>query len=175
MQKQTEIRDLFAYNRWATRRIVDAATALDAASFTRDLRGSYPSVRETLVHMWSAEWIWLERWEGTSPTARPDTGSGFDTAPGLRARWEALWREQSAFLDRLDEQALGRELSYTNLAGQSDQQPLWVLLRHVVNHATYHRGQVITMLRQLGTTPPSTDLVLFYRERAAGRLQAAGA
>jgi uncharacterized damage-inducible protein DinB len=159
---------LFAYNRWATQRILDAADALAPEELTREIESSFPSVRATLVHAMGAEWVWLERWRGRAPTALPD-GQGLDSVEALRARWEQLWREQQDFLAALPEGDVARTVSYRLMNGDPDARRLDDLMRHVVNHATYHRGQVVTMLRQLGKTPPSTDYVRWLRDVGRAR------
>lgn len=159
-----EIRELYAYNRWANRRLLDAASRLSPEAFTRDLGSSFPSVGDTLAHIVAAEWVWLERWRGRSPTGPPDAWD-LSTPGTLRAAWEEVDRNRQAFLVELTEAASGREIAYRTTSGQPFEQPLGQMLRHVVNHSSYHRGQVVTMLRQLGAEPPPTDLILFYRER----------
>lgn len=158
-----ELRSLFAYNRWAALRLLDAIEGLSDEEFNRDLGSSFPSVAATLVHIMGAEWVWLQRWLGTSPTSFPDA-TAMTSVAAVRARWTQLWAEQQAWLDTIDEGALQGVLSYRAFDGQPFAQPLGRLALHVINHSTYHRGQVATMLRQLGRTPPSTDLVRFYRE-----------
>jgi uncharacterized damage-inducible protein DinB len=154
---------LFAYNEWATLRQLEAARRLSAEELARSTVSSFPSLLATLVHMYGAEWVWLERWKGTSPTDFPDAAA-LESLGALEARWKDLWDEQRAFLRALDEADLDRPLAYRNMSGASDEQPLVALMRHVVNHATYHRGQVTTLLRQLGRTPPSTDYVRYLRQ-----------
>jgi uncharacterized damage-inducible protein DinB len=159
-----EIRTLFAYNRWANLRFLDALSVLTDEELGRNMGSSFPSVAETLVHLLGAEWIWLERWSGRSPSGFPDAYT-LNSVAAVRIRWDTLWREQRAFLDGLGDDDLARPVAYTNLAGADYTQPLGDLLRHVVNHATYHRGQLTTLLRQLGHGAPGTDLVTFYRTR----------
>ena len=158
-----EVRRLFDYNRWATVRILESAATLNAEELTRDLRSSFPSVLATLVHGMGAERVWLTRWQGTSVTAFPDASPLTSVAP-LRAAWDELWRDQQAFLGRLSDADIGRPIAYKSFKGDPDTRPLGELIRHVINHATYHRGQVVTMLRQLGKEPPATDYIRFVRE-----------
>jgi uncharacterized damage-inducible protein DinB len=160
-----EMTELYDYNRWGNNRFLDATAELTDEEFTRDLRSSFPSIQKTLEHILQAEWIWLERWRGVSPDAVP----GWDTSthPALRARWRVIEDDQKAYLGTLTDELLRSVIEYRNLASQSFSQPLWQLLRHVVNHSTYHRGQVATMLRQLGKPVPVSDLVAFYREQGA--------
>jgi uncharacterized damage-inducible protein DinB len=157
-----EFRRLYAFNRWANLRFLDALDGLSADELTRDMHSSFPTVLATLIHALGAEWIWLERWLGRSPTTFPDA-SALTSVAAVRARWDALWADQQAFLDGLDDGEGARPVTYRNMAGQEFTQPLGDLLRHVVNHASYHRGQLTTLLRQLGHGAPSTDLVLFLR------------
>lgn len=159
-----ELRELFAYNRWANERILDAVAPLEAEEFTRDLRSSYPSIRDTLVHTLSAEWVWLSRWKGVSPSSMPGAEE-LMTAGAVRGRWRELEAERSEYLDGLTEARLVEVIAYRNTRGEPFATPLWQMLRHVVNHSSYHRGQVTTMLRQLGRAAIATDLIVFYRGR----------
>src|SRR3989304_5305846 len=157
---------LFAYNRWANARTLSAAARLTPDQFTRDLGSSFASVRDTLVHIYGAEWIWLARWKGTSPTTAIVAADIPDVA-ALAARWRTVEEEQAAFIKDLADADIERMIEYANLKGDRFTNPLGRLMQHLVNHSTYHRGQVTTMLRQLGATPVSTDLVTFLRERSA--------
>ncbi|MFN2387485.1 MAG: DinB family protein [Thermoanaerobaculia bacterium] len=161
--KSEEIRSLYDYNRWANRRILGAAAGLPPARFLEDRSSSFGSLRDTLVHILGAEWVWLRRWDGESPPAYPDAGD-FPTVEALTSRWKELERGQSSFFDRLSDGALDRVVAYTNAAGERWRYPLRQMLQHVVNHSTYHRGQAVTLLRQLGRTPPGTDLLLYLDE-----------
>lgn len=160
-----EFLELLDYDAWARGRTLDAAEALSPADFERDLGSSFPSVRATLVHVLSADWIWLRRWLGESPSAKPDDWR-LETLADIRALWDDVAAERARFLADLDDAALDRVVSYRDLSGRAWDNPLHQLLRHAVNHATYHRGQLTTMLRQLGAQPVSTDLVLYFRTRA---------
>lgn len=159
-----QARDLFAWTEGANHDVLTAAADLSPDELARDLGGSFPSVRATLVHMLGAEWIWLRRWLGTSPSGLPDAWS-LDDVAAIRTRWSEVERERRVFLDGLEEADLARVLAYRDTKGTAHETPLGELLLHVTHHAAYHRGQVIGFLRMLGRTPPHTDLVLFYRER----------
>jgi len=156
---------LYEYNRWANGRTLEAAEKLDREALVKDLKNSFPSVRDTLAHILGAEWIWLCRWQGESPT-KPLAAAEFPTVSHLRERFSTVDRERSAFLGRLTEAQLAQPFSYKDLAGNSYRLPLVAVLQHVVNHGTYHRGQITTMLRQLGATPIGTDMSRFYLDRA---------
>ena len=161
------IRELYRYNSWANSRLFHSVAHLSANEFTRDLRSSYPSLRDTLLHIVSAEWIWLQRWNGSSPQAMFQA-SDFPDLPALRARWSEVEIDQQAFLETITPERLHTVVAYVNLRGQTWQYPLWQQMYHVVNHSTYHRGQVTTMLRQLGAQTIATDFLVFYDELKPG-------
>ena len=163
----SEVRFLLAYNRWANAQVLDAADRLTPKEFTRDLRSSFPSVRDTLVHILSAEWLYLERWGGNSPAAMPDLGP-LETVAGFRSCWREVEAGQRAFLEGLGPADLARVIGYTNFRGEAWRYPLGQMLQHTVNHSTYHRGQLATLLRQLGAAPNPTDLLVFVDVGAPG-------
>jgi uncharacterized damage-inducible protein DinB len=159
------LRELYGYNGWANARSLQAASMVSPADFTKEVGGSFASLRGTLAHMYGAEWIWLERWRGTSPRSLPFS-LDFPDVETIRSRWRDVEREQKEFLGGLDQGRLAEVISYVNLKGEPFAYPLGRMLQHVVNHSTYHRGQVATLLRQLGATPLSTDLLLYDDERS---------
>ncbi len=158
------IRALYEHLRWADDRALGAAAKLDPEAYTRALGGSFGSVRDTLVHLVSAEWIWLSRWTGGSPAAMWDPKDAPDV-PALRARWEEVQGGLAAFVERQTPETLRAECRYRNLKGQPMAYPLWQLMTHLPQHSTYHRGQVTTLLRQLGAQPAATDFVVWCAER----------
>jgi uncharacterized damage-inducible protein DinB len=160
-----EIGLLYDYNAWANHRLLEAASALTAEQFTKPLGSSFSSVRDTLAHIYGAEWIWLERFQGRSPSSLPDTAQFADVA-SLRERWNEHEIRLLNFIRGLTQEDLDRVLEYKTLKFGLYRNPLWQSMQHLANHGTYHRGQVTTMLRQLGAQPILTDLMHFYRERA---------
>jgi uncharacterized damage-inducible protein DinB len=161
------LQTLLDYHYWARDRALDAAERLTPEQFTTDLGNSFPSVRDTLVHLFSADWIWCARWEGESPQTMLDPKTFPDVA-SIRAAWKEHEQKVRAVLTTLGENGIARVIEYRMMNGVASAQPFWQMLQHVVNHGSYHRGQVTTMLRQLGAAPPkSVDLIAFYRERSA--------
>jgi uncharacterized damage-inducible protein DinB len=157
---------LIDYHYWARDRVLDAAEALTSEQFTRDMGSSFRSVRDTLVHIYAAEWAWHSRWRGASPTAlvSPEL---FPDIPSLRRAWADLESQVRALLSPLDDHGLNQVIEYKLLSGQPGASILWQMAQHVVNHASYHRGQVVTLMRQLGVEPAKgMDLIAFYRQRA---------
>jgi len=160
-----EIRPLYAYNAWANRRSLGAAEKLTVEQFTKPMGSSFSSVRDTLAHIYGAEWIWFERFQGRSPSALPNA-SQFPDVPTLRETWLVHEERLIAFVGELSQADLDREMEYKTLKYGVYSNPLWQSMLHVVNHGTYHRGQVTTLLRQLGAQPILLDLMHFYHERA---------
>jgi uncharacterized damage-inducible protein DinB len=156
---------LLDYHYWARDRALDAAEKLTPEQFTRDLGSSFKSVRDTLAHLYSAEWAWYQRWHGVSPTEALPFEQFPDVAT-LRQTWQDHEARMRAFLRSLDEEGIGRVYHYRALSGAPGASTLWQMLTHVVNHGSYHRGQLTTMFRQLGVEPArSMDLIRYYRER----------
>jgi uncharacterized damage-inducible protein DinB len=160
-----DIRMLLDFHYWARTRVLDAADALTAEQWTRDLGSSFPSVRDTAVHLYSAEWAWLQRLHGTSPTAMLPPES-YPDVPTLRSEWVEHEAKLRAFVEAGGEDALQRVVEYRMLNGKESRSRGWQIFHHITNHATYHRGQMTTMFRQLGVRPAkSMDLIGYYRER----------
>jgi uncharacterized damage-inducible protein DinB len=160
-----DFRLLYDYNSWANHRTLDACAALSEEQFTRNLGSSFRSVRDTLAHICGVEWLWLERWHGRSHNALPPAAE-FPNVASLRRRWDEVERNLLDYVASLTPEDIQRIIQHKTTQGVPQAGPLWQMLQHLVNHGTYHRGQVATMLRQLGAKPFSTDLILFYRERA---------
>ncbi|MFI5177489.1 MAG: DinB family protein [Vicinamibacterales bacterium] len=162
-----DLRLLLDFNYWARDRLLTAASALTPEQYTRDLGSSFKSVRDTLVHMYSAEWVWYTRWQGSSPTT-PLSVDGYPDVAALQTAWAGLEGKIRAYLDGVGEAGAARVMDYKLMNGQPGKAVFWQMFQHVVNHGSYHRGQVTTMLRQLGAAPAkSMDLITFYRERAS--------
>lgn len=166
MLTKDQLRRLLDYTAWANRRVVRAAATLSLNDFKRDLGGSHGGVRGTLTHIVGAEWIWLERWKGVSPTRGVDE-SEFKDVLALRERFKAVEAHRASWLDSLRERHVADIVRYRSLDGRAYGAPLWQLVQHLVNHGSYHRGQVVHMLRQLGARIVGTDLVVFDREKSA--------
>lgn len=157
---------LLDYTVWANHRVMRAAATVSPDDFMRDLGASFGGVRGTLCHMMGAEWIWLERWKGVSPPRLLDEGEFADII-ALRDRWTVIEQHRESWLKALRPDAAGEVIRYRNTAGAEYEQPLWQMVQHVANHSTYHRGQVVLLLRQLGAKTVSSDMHLFDRDREA--------
>jgi len=160
------LRFMFQYNQWADRRLLDACAALSNEQFTRNLGSSFSSVRDTVVHLYGAEYVWNERIQGRSPAALV-SGAGFPDLASIRAKLEEMDAYYIDFVSKMTQQDLDRVIRYKGFTGDEFSNPLWQSLHQLTNHASYHRGQVVTLVRQLGVKAISTDLIMYYREQAA--------
>jgi uncharacterized damage-inducible protein DinB len=159
-----EARDLFGYSAWATGRMFDTAAGLPADQLSATIASSFPSILGTLGHIIATEWIWLRRWLGDSPTATPAWVTGSSLSE-LRARLAEVESERDRLLGQLADADLDRIVEYRRMSGEAHADRLADLVRHAVNHSTYHRGQLVTQLRQIGVHPPGTDFVTWVRSR----------
>lgn len=158
-----DLERLFDYAHWANGILFDALSQLTDEQFTQPVAGSYGSVRNTLVHVLSAEWGWIDRCGGTprGPALKADD---YPTVESVRDRWQHVERYGRAFLAGLRDDDLDRVVEWALGGGPSHQSRLGALLQHAVIHGIHHRGQVALLLRVLGHTPGNFD-ILFYDER----------
>ena len=162
-----EVNKLFNYNRWANTKVVESAATLTEEELVRQMGGSFPSVLGTLGHLYAAEWVWLERLRGVSPPGLPPSEE-VPTLPVLKEKWGAVETGQKAFVEGLTLDRMEEKVRYSNVKGEPWSYVMSDLLVHIVNHSTYHRGQVATMFRQLGKKPAATDYLVFLDSGTSG-------
>lgn len=155
------LRELYDYNFWARDQQLAVCATLSEEQWARPLGSSFGSLRDTLKHLAGAEWVWLELFCGRSPSAVPWLKET-ETLDALRARWQSIESDMRGYLAALQPEALSARLTFQYLKGETWTYPLWQCLVHLVNHGTYHRGQVTMALRQLGATPPGIDFLVYY-------------
>jgi len=163
------VRDLerfYDYGYWANRRLMDVVSRLTPDQFTRSVAGSYGSVRNTLVHILSAEWGWLERCGGPARGERLNP-QDYPTVESLVQAWARVEESMRAFLAGLDDDDLAREIEFSLGAGPKQALPLGDLLQHSAVHAVHHRGQVALLLRTLGHAPGNFDFLLYAGDKAS--------
>jgi uncharacterized damage-inducible protein DinB len=167
---------LYEYDRWANNRVLQAVSGLSDEQFTRDLGGSFRSVRDTLVHIIAGEWGWLAYWKEPTLSAAFTTDlrkrrealfhpEAFPNPAAVQRKWAEVEKEQAEFVNGVTNESLRRMLPF-----RTTQASLANLMQHLANHSTYHRGQVALMMRQLGAEPVATDFHVFLVEgrREAG-------
>jgi uncharacterized damage-inducible protein DinB len=154
------IRHLYQYNAWANRRILDAAGRVNPSQLQAGTILSFGSVLHTLVHIMSAQWLWLNRWQGLSPTAMLDPGL-FPDLESLCSHWEKLEQETRDFVFSCTEADLLGVGSYRNFRGEVWSYPLWQQMLHQANHATQHRSEAAVILSGWDCSPGSMDFLFF--------------
>ena len=165
---QQQILDYAHYNLWANRQIISLFETLTDEHLEQEIVSSFPSVRSTFLHLWSVEYGWLERLHSISPATFP--GKNFEGTN--RELFDLLLSKSAEIIAFLEEQpdtyfTTPLEFTLITAPGNNHMAPKDIL-QHLFNHQTMHRGQLITMARQLGvTTFPRTDYVIWWREQAA--------
>jgi uncharacterized damage-inducible protein DinB len=161
-----DVEGLLDFHYWARDRALDACAALTEEQFTRDLGNSFKSVRDTLVHIYWADWAWYQIWHGTFPTAALVTDQ-FTDVESIRLAWTELEAKARAFFAAQAGTDAHRLVGYTRPDGSAATFPLAHMIQHLVNHGSYHRGQLTMMMRLLGAPPPeTTDLIRYYYSRS---------
>jgi uncharacterized damage-inducible protein DinB len=156
---------MLEYNLWADERLLTACSQLTDAQYTREVGGSFPSIRGVVTHIGGVAHAWRTRFEGgevTTLLAEAEVGAADAAMREVRQAHDVLMREASRSVDELNQ-----IFTYRSIRGIQVSLPRWAVLRHVVNHGTYHRGQIANMMRQVGVAPPSTDYFLWAMEQHA--------
>jgi uncharacterized damage-inducible protein DinB len=153
------------YNIWANKRIIDTLLQLDEEQIDKKIKSSFPSIRKTVYHVWSAEYIWLQRLQlAEQPVWVEGAFEGsFQQACAL---WQDVSLELRKFVtDQYEDKSFSHVLQYYDKKKQSFKTPVVDVLMHLFNHSAYHRGQLVTMIRIAGGTKiPATDFIAFVRK-----------
>jgi uncharacterized damage-inducible protein DinB len=159
-----DIHLLYEFNYWAKTRMLGAVDSLSGELLHKDLKTSFGTLHGTLVHICAAEDVWLQRLSGT---AGPKflTTTDLPDYSAVKAKWQEVETGVLAYVHSLTEAQLQQTFTFLNVKGEPVANVLWQVLQHLVNHGTYHRGQITSMIRQLGGTPANTDLIGFYRQK----------
>ncbi len=154
-----------AYNLWANNRLVEVINNLTDEQVDRDITSSYPSIRKTVLHLWDVENIWWQRMKLAEVQVwQSDHFSG--SLMELNNNLLVLSKQWKEWIDIATEAALEHEFIYRNSKKDQFKQPVYEMLLHLFNHQSYHRGQLVTMLRQVDVTNiPNTDLISFLRKK----------
>jgi uncharacterized damage-inducible protein DinB len=152
------------YNRWANRRLYGAVAQLDETEFHAARSGFFPSIAKTLNHLLVTDRIWLGRLAGKVSDHRRLDETLYDDLQALTAARETEDHRLIAFFKALPESRIGEVFDYQNMAGAPRSQPMALVLAHVFNHQTHHRGHAHAMLSSTHVAPPSLDMVLFHGE-----------
>jgi len=159
-----DIERLYGYGYWANKKLLHVISQLTPEQFTQGVAGSYGSIRNTMVHILSAEWGWLSRCGGTErgPALQADD---YPTLESLVETWNKVEGYVREFLSKLKDEDLVRNVEFVNPRGEKRSMALGEMMQHAANHGVHHRGQVALMLRLLGYAPSNFDMLFYYADR----------
>ena len=150
------------YNLWANTKIAEALKNITPSLLDQEVKSSFPSLRKTIYHIWAAEAVWYKRLHGDSPPSLPEPTNDF---PEFAKLFSSCSQSFIDIVKSKDENFLTQVCAYKDTRGNSHSNMHWQMIMHRMNHSTYHRGQLITMLREVGETKvPTTDLIVYFRE-----------
>jgi uncharacterized damage-inducible protein DinB len=164
MNRET-LRDFYEYNTWANQKTLDSLDGISSEAFAAPMGGSFASIRDTMVHILGAEWIWWQRCIGERPKGLLDINDFPDVA-SLRKRWIEI---DNGFMSLVNGADLNEDITYVNRHGNQYTYSVDKILLHTANHSSYHRGQIVTLLRQIGAKPAVTDYLVWVDELTAAR------
>lgn len=156
------LQQMARYNIWANKQFIDILLKTDDKILDKEITSSFPSIRTTVYHMWSAEDIWQQRLLLVEQPVWAQSvfeGSFGDAVE----KWRQVSQGLADFVDKqYNDESFTHVLQYYNLKKVSIKMPVYKVLMHVFNHTTYHRGQLVTMMRQAGIKKiPGTDFHIF--------------
>jgi uncharacterized damage-inducible protein DinB len=158
------ILQLSGYHTWANQQLIDIILQLPGEKQTQTVASSFDSLLKTVIHLWDAESIWWQRLKLSERILIPsETFNGnFNEAANQLLQQNRQWTQ---WISNAQEHMFQHEFIYLNLKKEQFKQPVYQVLLHVFNHGTYHRGQLVTMLRQLGIEKiPQTDYIAWSRK-----------
>jgi uncharacterized damage-inducible protein DinB len=154
------LRELWEHHWWSFEQFLDEAGTLSDEEFRRDLRLSYRSIHGALAHAVGSEQVWLKRVTQRQSMARVPGTEELQTFQAIEEAWEEC---KGGWQQTLREDDLERVIDYQNTKGQQFNDPIWRVMAHLVDHGASYRGVLMSGLRLLGRTPPSTGLVTYTR------------
>jgi uncharacterized damage-inducible protein DinB len=159
----SDLERLYDYNYWANKKLFAVVSELTPEEFTQSVTGSYGSIRNTLVHVLSAEWGWLDRCGGPKRGERLNP-EDYPTVESLVRAWTQVEGYMRDFLRGLKNEDLMRDIEFTLGDGEKHSVPLGDLMQHAAIHAVHHRGQVALLLRTLGHAPGNFDILIYVED-----------
>ena len=160
-----QLKQFAAYNVWASQKLMEVILALPEEKQVAEVTSSFNSLYKTVLHMWDAESAWWQRMKMHERLIIPSenfNGKMTDVSNGLLQQ-SKQWEE---WVNNASELSIDHVFQYYNSKKEHFKQPVWQMLLHVFNHGTYHRGQLVTMLRQLGVEKlPQTDFIVWSRKK----------
>lgn len=161
-----EIENLFDYNAWANGKILDALSGIPEADYLEDMKSSHGGLHGTMVHIVFAQHVWLLHWTGKPVDAAFAAAREAVSLGDVQRFWREIEDATRSFLnERLRDSLVGQSFELKTSKGESYSHTYGESMQHLINHSTYHRGQMAGLMRQRGVRPPSTDYIRFARDR----------
>ena len=154
---------MFDYSYWANRKLFEVLSRLTPEQFTQAVAGSYGSIRNTLVHMMSTEWGWLER-SGGPPRGQRLSATDFPTFASVTEQWKRIQGQVRQFLAALRDEDLDRVVEFVIADGPKQALTVGQMMHHAAVHGVHHRGQIALLLRSLGYVPGNFDICFYYSQ-----------
>jgi uncharacterized damage-inducible protein DinB len=159
------LREMCEYLRWSDQQSLLSARTVRDDDYYKELGISVGSVHKLLVHCMAAEWLWLCRFRGESPTKVEDHAD-YPTRMNLEQRWPLVHAALIDFVGRMTPQQMGNPVTYHDTKGNAHTLPLRDMILHLIDHGSYHRGQLATMIKKAGGTPANISFRTWALERA---------
>jgi uncharacterized damage-inducible protein DinB len=161
MNTKQYLQQVYDYTYWANHRYFVVAEGLTDEQLHRMQGHSWGDVHALLVHMLSSEWVWLQRWNGSSPKGHLNKDD-FPTLDALRVRWTEQEAEMRAFIRAQTDESLEAVITYANFSGETFHVPMWQMLMHVANHETHHRGELAAMFALMDVPHPEEEVIQYF-------------
>ncbi len=159
------LKQFATYHLWANQKLFEVILALQEDQHQKEVPSSFYSLYKTILHIWDAESIWWQRMKMQERFVRPSEnfkGSMQDVCDGLMQQS----KQWSDWITNASDASIDHVFAYQNSKKEQFKQPVWQMLLHVLNHGTYHRGQLVNILRQLGVDKiPQTDFIVYSRSK----------
>jgi uncharacterized damage-inducible protein DinB len=153
------------FMRWGDSQMILAARSVNDEGYYREQGMSLGSIHKLMVHAMAAQWIWLCRWRGETPD-RIETSDDYPTRQALEQHWPLVHAAMFDFFGLQSSRGLEKIVEYRNTRGEVFAVPLYELILHVVDHATYHRGQLNSMIKRAGGTPVTVGYQQYVIQKA---------
>jgi len=160
---KNDILELSEYRLWAKERLLGSLEPMNQGDFEKDLHSSHGGIRGTMLHILNAENIWMRRLSGEPVVPLDD--SNLKNVENFKREWSRLDKKLSTLVEKMTDESLQDRFGYQDMKGNRYSNPRIWALQQMLNHFTYHRGQIVAMQRQLGYKPANTDLIGFLREK----------
>ncbi len=153
------------YSAWAMRRVLGACSALTVEQLDKEMGSSHSSILQTFRHIHDGERVWLRRLIEVENDRLPRGSAPEHSFEFLVQSWLGLWDGYRRWLEDASDDDLTLVVSTVLLDAEIFRVPRWQIVLHAINHSTFHRGQIVTMLRGFGVQPPNTDLTAYCATR----------